>query len=78
MDNTIMGLMQQNFESKLDAIKKDYEFREEMRSLKEDLKKNDNSTTSLTEILEHLKPFLPMIMSKLGMIASPSIAGNEA
>jgi len=77
MDNTIMGLMQQNYESKLDAIKKDYEFREEMRELKESLK-SDNSTSSLNEIIEHLKPFLPMILNKLGMIGPvPSIAGQE-
>ena len=78
VDQTILGLVQSNFNSQVQAIKQDYENREALRLLKEDLE--EKNSTSLSDILEHIKPFIPAILNKIGMLpgAAPAIAGTES
>lgn len=72
MDNTIMGLLQSNFDAKLEALKNEYAHQDELRKLKES---QEDSQSTISEILEHLKPFIPHIMQKLGMMPTLSVAG---
>jgi hypothetical protein len=72
MDQTIMGLLQSNFDAKIAAMKSEYEHQEQLRKIKES---NDDSQSTISEILEHLKPFIPHIMQKLGMMPTLSVSG---
>jgi len=71
MNNTIMGLMQQNYSLQLDAIKKEFETNAKLEELKRSLKNDAAPDSGLTVLLDTLRPYIPAIMQKLSMAPTP-------
>ena len=79
MNNSIYGLMEKNFNTQIEMMKNENAFNKQIEDLKKAIKedKENSGLQIVKEIVNELKPFLPMIMQQLNTAPiMPGIAGN--
>lgn len=76
-NTSIYGLMEKNFNTQIEMIKKETQWKQDLEDLKKSIKEDNGGYEVVKDILKELKPYLPMIAAKFNQAPiTPGIAGN--